>query len=42
MENVLNLFDPLTKRWFEADLGEPTTVQKEAWPAIGFRADRDG
>ena len=34
MNNILDLFDIYTKRWFEASLGEPTAVQKEAWPAI--------
>ncbi|MDE6389763.1 MAG: DEAD/DEAH box helicase [Lachnospiraceae bacterium] len=33
-ENVLNLFDKETVKWFEDTLGEPTPVQKEAWPMI--------
>lgn len=32
--NVLELFDPITRRWFENAFGDPTAVQKEAWPAI--------
>ncbi len=32
--NSLNLFDPLTSRWFSDTLGMPTAVQEEAWPAI--------
>jgi len=37
MENqneCLNLFDRGTADWFTENLGEPTQVQKEAWPAI--------
>lgn len=30
----LELFDPLTSRWFERVIGTPTAVQQEAWPAI--------
>ncbi|MDR1669048.1 MAG: DEAD/DEAH box helicase [Oscillospiraceae bacterium] len=30
----MELFDALTRRWFASALGEPTAVQKEAWPAI--------
>lgn len=36
-ENVLNLFDKETVKWFEDTLGEPTPVQKEAWPIIAER-----
>jgi len=32
--SILNIFDNLTKRWFESSLGQPTTIQEEAWPAI--------
>ncbi len=32
--NVLELFEPITARWFEQTLGKPTPVQQEAWPAI--------
>lgn len=32
--NTSNIFDALTIKWFERSLGEPTAVQKEAWPAI--------
>jgi len=31
---VLDIFSEHTKRWFESSLGEPTAVQKEAWPSI--------
>ncbi|MBD5493494.1 MAG: DEAD/DEAH box helicase [Lachnospiraceae bacterium] len=34
MENVLNLFRKETAEWFQNTLGEPTPVQKEAWPLI--------
>ncbi len=34
MKDCLQLFDENTKRWFKETLGEPTPVQKEAWPAI--------
>lgn len=34
MENVLGLFDEGTRKWFVRALGEPTPVQKEAWPYI--------
>ena len=34
MGNVLELFDEGTQRWFCSALGEPTPVQKEAWPHI--------
>ena len=34
MENVLKLFDKETEKWFQSTLGEPTPVQKEAWPLI--------
>lgn len=34
MENVLELFDGKTAEWFQNALGEPTPVQKEAWPMI--------
>lgn len=30
----LNQFHPLVARWFEERLGEPTAVQREAWPKI--------
>lgn len=32
--NSLDLFDNLTKQWFSNNLGAPTAVQEEAWPAI--------
>lgn len=32
--DALDLFHPLTKRWFARSLGAPTPVQQEAWPAI--------
>ena len=31
---VLGLFHEATARWFAAGVGEPTAVQREAWPAI--------
>lgn len=34
MEDCLRLFDAETAGWFRETLGEPTLVQKEAWPAI--------
>ncbi len=34
MGNVLELFDRETEEWFQSTLGEPTSVQKEAWPLI--------
>ena len=34
MGNVLELFDEGTKKWFHSALGEPTPVQKVAWPGI--------
>ncbi len=34
MQNVLELFEESTARWFQGALGEPTPVQKEAWPMI--------
>lgn len=34
MENVLELFSEGTQRWFRGALGEPTLVQREAWPHI--------
>jgi len=34
MEDCLRLFDKETADWFRETLGEPTLVQKEAWPAI--------
>ena len=35
MEDVLQLFEKETQKWFKDGLGEPTQVQKEAWPPIG-------
>ncbi len=37
MENgrsPLSLFDPLIARWFAGRMGEPTSVQRRAWPLI--------
>lgn len=34
MEHVLDLFEKETADWFRGALGEPTQVQKEAWPLI--------
>ncbi|MDE6055418.1 MAG: DEAD/DEAH box helicase, partial [Lachnospiraceae bacterium] len=34
MGNVLELFDEGTQKWFQSALGEPTPVQKVAWPGI--------
>ena len=33
-EDTLKQFLPATKRWFRKTFGEPTKIQKEAWPAI--------
>lgn len=33
-QDVLQLFSPQTAAWFRAAFGEPTDVQREAWPAI--------
>ena len=33
-KNVLELFSVSTAEWFQETFGEPTKVQKEAWPAI--------
>lgn len=33
-DNVLELFDEGTQKWFRSVLGEPTPVQQEAWPGI--------
>ena len=38
-DNSLDIFDKLTASWFKQSLGEPTAVQKEAWPAIAFGRD---
>lgn len=34
MMNALELFDPITARWFSRCIGEPTLVQQTAWPMI--------
>ena len=34
MEDCLQLFHTQTAGWFEETLGEPTQVQRQAWPAI--------
>jgi len=34
MDDVLKLFHSKTQKWFAHTLGEPTSVQKEAWPGI--------
>lgn len=34
MKDVLSLFEEETAKWFGKTLGEPTPVQKEAWPII--------
>lgn len=34
-QDVLELFSPATAEWFTNTFGEPTDVQKAAWPAIG-------
>ena len=33
-ENVLSLFHPLIGEWFQRRYGEPTEVQRKAWPVI--------
>jgi ATP-dependent Lhr-like helicase len=32
--SVLDIFDPVTARWFGRSLGTPTAVQEAAWPAV--------
>lgn len=34
MKNVVTIFEEKTADWFRHTLGEPTPVQKEAWPLI--------
>ncbi|SHH66800.1 ATP dependent helicase, Lhr family [Sporobacter termitidis DSM 10068] len=34
MGNALDIFDPVTARWFAREVGTPTAVQEAAWPAI--------
>ena len=34
MHNALEIFDPITARWFARSVGTPTAVQDAAWPAI--------
>ncbi len=34
MKDILELFEQKTAHWFRAALGEPTSVQKEAWQII--------
>ncbi|WP_321028092.1 DEAD/DEAH box helicase, partial [Eisenbergiella tayi] len=34
MTDMNSIFDKNTADWFAGALGEPTPVQKEAWPAI--------
>lgn len=34
MDSCLQVFDETTADWFETTLGEPTPVQKAAWPSI--------
>ena len=34
MESVLSLFGDERAKWFETTFGEPTPIQKEAWPLI--------
>ena len=33
-DDVLSLFHPLIARWFEAEIGPPTDIQRRAWPPI--------
>lgn len=37
--NSLDLFDPITARWFSNSIGTPTAVQEEAWPSIAAGKD---
>jgi ATP-dependent Lhr-like helicase len=37
--HALAPFHPAARRWFEASLGEPTSAQRAAWPAIGEGAN---
>jgi ATP-dependent Lhr-like helicase len=32
--NVLKLFHPIIREWFEKNIGEPSPPQIEGWPAI--------
>ena len=34
MQDIRNLFEPETLDWFQGTLGEPTPVQRAAWPNI--------
>ena len=34
MTDALDMFDPVTARWFARSVGAPTAVQEAAWPAI--------
>ncbi|MFH1810097.1 MAG: DEAD/DEAH box helicase [Pseudomonadota bacterium] len=34
MDPALQLFDPVVARWFSDEVGSPTPIQREAWPAI--------
>ena len=36
--DALALFGSHTQRWFRKDVGQPTKVQEEAWPAIASGA----
>ena len=33
-ENALDIFDKRTSQWFSREIGEPTAVQRDAWPVI--------
>ena len=33
-EDILKVFSPPVSGWFKSTFGEPTEVQKTAWPAI--------
>jgi ATP-dependent Lhr-like helicase len=32
--NVLGLFHPIVREWFETEIGQPSAAQTEGWPAI--------
>lgn len=35
MADTLAAFHPILRRWFLEEIGEPTEIQRKAWPAIG-------
>ena len=39
MADVLDLFSPATRAWFESSFAEPTAAQRQGWPAIASGAN---